>query len=168
MVNTSALRENWDHLRKQILHKWSQFAEGDLVDFEGTTDELIARIQAKTGESRESIENFLETSSAEGATMVERVKERVSDNFSAARKKAVEGYHRMQSRVGDTVYDRPAMSVTAAFGLGLLAGFALSLVLFDVEPEPARRYSRNAEKYGRRFWNALAENLPDSIAQRIS
>lgn len=176
MVSSNVIKENWGHLQKQIQKKWSQFSPGELDDFDGSTDELIARIQAKTNESRESIQNFIQSASEEGSSMVNRMKEQVSDGLSAAREGAEQtvdrvrdGYREVQHRMSDSVQEHPGISLATAFGLGVLTGVGLSLLLFDSEPEPmARRYSRNAEEQGRRFWNALVDSLPSSISQRLA
>lgn len=105
-----------------------------------------------------------------------RVKEQVSGSVASAREKVDEvtertreGYHQMQDRVTDTIHERPGTSLAAAFGIGVVVGVGLSLLLFQSEPEPmSRRYARRAQKLGNRFWDTLAENLPESISQRMS
>ena len=174
MVSASTLQENWDQLREKIRQKWSQFSEADLRQFNGNVEELVARIQQKTGAKRESIQEFLQTASHEGASTMNRVREQVSGAVSGARETAGQmadqarhGYQQMQARVGDTVQDRPGMSLVAAFGLGVVAGIGLSVLLFDNEPESTtRRYARNAENFGHKFWDSIAQNLPESLSRR--
>lgn len=175
MITSSMIEENWDQLRDTIRQKWSQFSESELEHFNGNVDELVARIQRKTGASRESIQEFLQAASQKGASMINRVRDQVSGTVSGAREtvgnvadQARHGYEQMQARVGDTVHDHPGMSVAAAFGLGVVAGIGLSLLLFEHEPERSSwNYSREARKAGRKFWDSIAENLPNSIARRV-
>ena len=174
MLSSTTLQENWDQLREKIRQKWSQFSESELREFDGNVDELVARIQRKTGANRESIEEFLQTTSQEGTRAVNRVKERVGQTWSGARdtvgqvaEQARHGYQQVQARVGDAVHDQPAMSLAAAFGLGVLAGFGLSLILFDNQFQPmSRQYARGAENFGRKFWDSIAQNLPDTLSRR--
>jgi ElaB/YqjD/DUF883 family membrane-anchored ribosome-binding protein len=175
MLSSTMIEENWDQLRETIRQKWSQFSEAELEQFNGDVDDLVARIQRKTGASRESIQEFLQAASQKGTSMMNRMKDQVSGTVAGAREtasnvaeQARHGYEQMQSRVGDTVHDHPGMTVAAAFGLGILAGIGLSLLLFEHEPERTSwKYSREARKAGRKFWDSIAENLPDSIARRV-
>lgn len=174
MLSSTTLQENWDQLREKIRQKWSQFSESELDEFSGNAEELVDRIQSKTGANRESIEEFLQTSSQEGARAVNRVKEHMGQTWTGARdtvgqvaEQARHGYQQVQARVGDAVHDRPAISLAAAFGLGVLAGIGLSLLLFDNQSEPmSRQYARGAENFGRKFWDAIAQNLPDTLSRR--
>jgi ElaB/YqjD/DUF883 family membrane-anchored ribosome-binding protein len=175
MLSSMNVQENWDQLRERIRQKWPQFSDADLGQFEGNVDELVARIQRKTGANRDSIHEFLQTASQEGSTMMNRMKEQVSGTMAGARdavgnvaEQARHGYEQVQTRVGDTVHDHPGMTVAAAFGLGVIAGIGLSLLLFDDEPEPmSRRYARDARNLGQRFWESIAENMPDAISRRM-
>jgi hypothetical protein len=107
--------------------------------------------------------------------MMNRVKDQVSGAVGSARdaagnvaEQARHSYDQMQSRVGDAVHDHPGMTVAAAFGLGLIAGIGLSLLLFDDEPEPmSHRYARDARKFGRKFWDSIAQTMPESISSRM-
>ncbi len=77
MVNQQVLAHHWDEVRQQLCTKWKQLKEDDLPDFPGNVDQLIGRIQQKTGVSRETIEAYLATLSEEGKSVVEDVRQRV-------------------------------------------------------------------------------------------
>ena len=97
----------------------------------------------------------------------EEVTSKAREAISHVTEQAKHGYEQIQSRVGETVQERPGMSLAAAFGLGVLTGVGLSLLLFDSEPEPmSRRYARNAEQFGRKFWDTIAQSLPESLSRR--
>lgn len=87
--------------------------------------------------------------------------------ISRVAEQAKQGYEQIQSRVGDTVHERPGMSLAAAFGLGVVAGVGLSLLLFNHEQESmVHGYTRRAEDLGRRFWDTLAQSVPESFSRR--
>jgi uncharacterized protein YjbJ (UPF0337 family) len=49
MVNTQMLQGQWNQVRGQLKKKWSQLSEDDLRFTNGNIDQLIGRIQHKTG-----------------------------------------------------------------------------------------------------------------------
>jgi hypothetical protein len=98
---------------------------------------------------------------------VDEARSGVRETMERAADQARHGYEQIQTRVGDTVHDRPGMSLAAAFGLGVVAGVGLSLLLFDHESEPiSHSYTRRAEDFGRKFWDSIAQSLPESLSRR--
>ncbi|MFT3867520.1 MAG: general stress protein CsbD [Nibricoccus sp.] len=59
-MNTTTLKGNWDSVQDKLKMKYSQLTDDDLVYTDGAEDELVGRIQKKTGESRERIQRFIE------------------------------------------------------------------------------------------------------------
>lgn len=59
-MNTDQLEGNWKILKGKLKQKWGQLTDDDLDVVEGQKDELIGRIQKRTGETREAIEKALE------------------------------------------------------------------------------------------------------------
>ncbi len=54
------LRGNWNQLRGKLKERYAELTDDDLLYTEGKEDELIGKIQEKTGESKEKINEFLE------------------------------------------------------------------------------------------------------------
>ena len=59
-MNTTTLKGNWNIVKGKLKKQYGQLTDDDLTYTEGAEDELIGRIQKKTGESRERIERFID------------------------------------------------------------------------------------------------------------
>ena len=58
-INTQELRGQWNKLQGRVKERWGQLTDDDLQIQGGNVDQLVGRIQQKTGEGREAIEKFL-------------------------------------------------------------------------------------------------------------
>ena len=58
-INTQELQGQWNKLRGQVKEKWGQLTDDDLQISGGNIDQLIGKIQSRTGEGREAVEKFL-------------------------------------------------------------------------------------------------------------
>ena len=65
-MNTLEIKGDWNITKGKLKQKWAQLTDSDLQYAEGKSDELIGRIQKRTGESREAIEKALKESSSCG------------------------------------------------------------------------------------------------------
>jgi uncharacterized protein YjbJ (UPF0337 family) len=54
------MRGNWNIIKGRLRQKWARLTDDDLQFVEGKECELIGRIQKRTGESREQVEEVLE------------------------------------------------------------------------------------------------------------
>ena len=79
MVNTQVLQGQWNQVRGQLKKKWGQLTEDDLKFTNGNIDQLVGRIQHKTGEAREAIESFLDELTSQGASAVSQAAESVKN-----------------------------------------------------------------------------------------
>ena len=57
-TNMQTIQGEWNHLCCLARQRWSQLTEDDLRVQEGNIEQLVDRIQQKTGEGREAIEKF--------------------------------------------------------------------------------------------------------------
>jgi len=135
-INAQELQGQWNKLRGQVKEHWGQLTEDDLQIHGGNIDQLVGKIQQRTGETRESIERFLTDLTGRGASAVAQASEAVS-NF------AQQAGDRLRDRYGDIAdqardrYDmaqdivrhNPSQTVAAAFGVGLVAGLIVGLAL---------------------------------------
>jgi uncharacterized protein YjbJ (UPF0337 family) len=55
-MNTLEIKGNWNIIKGTMKQKWAQLTDDDLVYVDGKQDELVGRIQKRTGESRQVIE----------------------------------------------------------------------------------------------------------------
>lgn len=53
------LKGNWNIAKGKIKQEWGELTDDDLDYKEGEEEELVGRIQKKTGESKERVNEFL-------------------------------------------------------------------------------------------------------------
>ncbi|AYN67516.1 CsbD family protein [Euzebyella marina] len=54
------VKGNWNIAKGKIKQEWGELTDDDLDYQEGKEDELIGRIQKRTGESKERVNDFLD------------------------------------------------------------------------------------------------------------
>jgi len=135
-INAQELQGQWNQLRGQVKEHWGQLTDDDLTIQGGNIDQLVGRIQQRTGETRDAIEKFLTGLTSQGGSAVAQVTEAVSNYAQQAgdrlrdRYGDVAGQARDQfDNVQDVVRHNPGQSVAAAFGIGLVAGLVVGLAL---------------------------------------
>jgi uncharacterized protein YjbJ (UPF0337 family) len=55
-MTTIEIKGDWNILKGNLKQKWARLTDDDLQLIEGQEDELLGRIQKRTGESREAVE----------------------------------------------------------------------------------------------------------------
>lgn len=147
MITQQQLKGQWTALRGKIKERWGQLTDNDLLQAEGDVDQLVGKIQQKTGEARKNIEEFLERSMRAATPMVESVVENASavaekataavqsgyrsaeqtvrQGYQAAEQGMKQGYEAAEQQVRA----RPVESMLTVFGLGALVGAALALMM---------------------------------------
>jgi uncharacterized protein YjbJ (UPF0337 family) len=58
-MNQLQIKGDWNIIKGKLTQKWANLTDDDLQYLEGKKDELIGRIQKRTGESREAVEQAL-------------------------------------------------------------------------------------------------------------
>ena len=106
MVNQGVLQGNWKQIRGKLKEKWGNLADDDVAVFNGNVDQLVGKIQQKTGESRLEVERFLEQLSQSGESLATRAQESlqqakgfVQDKAEQVRDSMSEGYAAAESFV---------------------------------------------------------------------
>jgi uncharacterized protein YjbJ (UPF0337 family) len=61
-MNTLEVKGDWNITKGKLKQKWAKLTDHDLQFAEGKQDELIGRIQKRTGETREAVEKALNES----------------------------------------------------------------------------------------------------------
>jgi uncharacterized protein YjbJ (UPF0337 family) len=60
-MNQETLKGNWNTIKGKLKQKYGQLTEDDLIYVEGKEDELVGRIQRRTGESKEAIKDYIDS-----------------------------------------------------------------------------------------------------------
>jgi len=63
-MNTLEIKGDWNITKGKLKQKWAKLTDNDLKYVEGKSDELIGRIQKRTGETREAVEKAFKEASA--------------------------------------------------------------------------------------------------------
>jgi uncharacterized protein YjbJ (UPF0337 family) len=58
-MTTLEIKGDWNIIKGSLKQKWARLTEDDLQFIEGQQDELLGRIQRRTGESREAVETAI-------------------------------------------------------------------------------------------------------------
>ena len=59
-MNTLQMKGNWNIAKGKLKQKWGKLTDDDLDFVEGKEQELIGRIQKRTGEPREYVEQVID------------------------------------------------------------------------------------------------------------
>ncbi|MBV7441450.1 CsbD family protein [Weeksellaceae bacterium TAE3-ERU29] len=55
------LKGNWDQLKGKVKQQWGDLTDDDLTYADGKSDELLGKIQEKTGEAKEKVAEFFDS-----------------------------------------------------------------------------------------------------------
>ncbi|MEX2120152.1 MAG: CsbD family protein [Pirellulales bacterium] len=134
MLNAQEIQGHWDMLRGKVKEKWGQLTDDDLQIVGGNVDQLVGRIQQKTGQQRREIESFLDDLLSQSG--ISRAKEAVAGYVQQSAQQVQEGYEHVANharegyaKAGQMVERHPAESMAAVLGLGIIAGVAVGLML---------------------------------------
>ena len=128
-INVQGLQGHWNQLKGELKKRWGQLSEDDLKWSGGNIDQLVGRIQQRTGETREAIESYLDQLTSQGSSAIssavesvgsyaQEVSHRLRDHYGDISEQAREGY--VSAR--DVVSRNPVPWIGLAFGIGLLTG----------------------------------------------
>lgn len=55
-MNKLGIKGDWNIIKGKLKQKWAKLTDDDLKYIDGKDDELLGRIQKRTGENREAVE----------------------------------------------------------------------------------------------------------------
>jgi uncharacterized protein YjbJ (UPF0337 family) len=58
-MTTLEIKGSWNIIKGKLQQKWARLTDDDLLYVEGKQEELLGRIQRRTGESREAVEDAI-------------------------------------------------------------------------------------------------------------
>ncbi len=169
MVNQQELQGKWNDVKGALKKKWGSLTDDDVTSFNGNVDQLVGKIQQKTGETRDSIERFLnqatEDASGKLAGMRDKLNEKVHDGAKYVADTARQSSEKIRDSVagaGQMVHDHPGQAIAAAFGLGLIVGVGLTTTLLHERPQEST-FSR-----GRAATGQYLHHLVDKLTSLVS
>ena len=140
--SSTSNRENWDDVKARLQQRWGQMDNGDFASA-GTWDELLGRIQAKTGEAKAVVEDYATKALSDAKVKANGWQSYVGHLVADAKTRAAEvrgtaseTLHQKQVAAQDAVTQQmaaaeqhvranPVTSLAYAFGLGALVGVLL-------------------------------------------
>jgi len=135
-INAQELQGQWNNLKGQVKQRWGQLTDDDLQIQGGNVDQLVGKIQQRTGEGREAIEKYLTELTSRGSSTISQAAETVGNYAHQAGDRLREHYGQLSDQARerldmaqDMVRHNPTQSVAAAFGVGLVAGLIVGLAL---------------------------------------
>src|SRR5271165_6538905 len=128
-INVQGLQGHWNQLKGEVMKKWGQLSEDDLKWSGGNIDQLVGRIQQRTGETRESIEKYLDQLMSQASSAVssavesvgsyaQEVSHRLRDHYGDISEHAREGFVTAREYISRN----PMGWIAIAFGVGVLTG----------------------------------------------
>lgn len=136
MINAQQVQGSWTQIRGKLKEKWGQLTDDDLKIIGGNVEQMIGRVQQRTGEMRETIENYVNDLVDQGQSVAQRAKETASQYAHQIGDRAREGYDQAAQQARQAygsaermVRQRPAESLATVFGAGLVAGVVIGLML---------------------------------------
>ena len=66
-MNTLEIKGDWNITKGRLKQKWAKLTDDDLQFVEGRQEELIGRIQKRTGETREVVVAAVKESTSDGS-----------------------------------------------------------------------------------------------------
>lgn len=135
-INAQQLQGQWNQLKGQVKEKWGQLSDDDLQIQGGNVDQLVGKIQQKTGEGREAIEKFLGELTSKGGSAVAQAAEAARGFAATAGERLRDQYGNLPEEARqrldaaqDLVRQNPGQSVAAAFGVGIVVGLVVGLAM---------------------------------------
>jgi uncharacterized protein YjbJ (UPF0337 family) len=136
MVNTQELQGSWNRLKGELKERWGNLTDDDLQIHGGNVEQVVGKIQQKTGETREAIEEFLNNLTTRGASVFSQAADTAGHYMQRRGHQIADKYQRVADHVGDgyeqverAFRHNPTQSVAASFGIGLALGVLVGLAL---------------------------------------
>ena len=64
LMNTIEIKGDWNITKGKLKQKWAKLTDDDLQFAEGKVEEVLGRIQKRTGETREAVEKAVKEASS--------------------------------------------------------------------------------------------------------
>jgi len=136
MITREELQGKWTQVKGKIREKWGTVTDDELQRVQGNAEQLVGFLSQKTGQARKEIESFLGEAMGEGRTFLSQASETARDYAQRVSETARQGYEQAEQQLGagyeetrEVVRSHPTESIAAAFGVGIVTGVLISLML---------------------------------------
>jgi uncharacterized protein YjbJ (UPF0337 family) len=134
-MNQQTLKGQWNEIKGKVMEKWGELTDSDLQAARGNSDQLIGMIQQKTGETRESISQFVNSLTSEKGILgsaAETARDYASAAAGTVQETAQQAMDQVKAGYEQTetlVRRHPMESLGVCFGVGLVTGIVAGLML---------------------------------------
>jgi uncharacterized protein YjbJ (UPF0337 family) len=132
MINQQILQGNWKEIQGKLKSKWGALTDDDVKEFDGNVEQLVGRLQKKTGAGRESIEQFFDQFNSNGASTLNRASEAVrgyahqaTEAVQETSQQALDSVREGYAEVEDRVRQSPGQALAYCFGAGVITGVVI-------------------------------------------
>lgn len=135
-LDQQTLEGNWKKIKGKLHERWGWLTDDELQRARGNVEQLVGTIQQRTGETRQSIEGFIQELTENGSSAmqhatgaVRQIAQQAADSLQGA---AQEASKSMQAGVveGQRIVRRhPLESVLTCFGAGLITGLVVGCLM---------------------------------------
>lgn len=144
MITTQELQGRMNEIKGFVKEKYGQMTDDDFRVASGSIDQLIGRIQQRTGQARESIVAFFEnlenkqedakSVAAQAANYASQAAETVRETAVQATESAKEGFDQLVAKSSEgfeeaqrLVQKHPKEALLVALGVGALVGLLVGM-----------------------------------------
>lgn len=135
-LDQQAIEGGWDQVKSKVRERWGHLTDEELDERRGNVEQLVAHIDAKTGESREEVEGYLEAAAGEqegwAGKATDAVVEQASQAAETAQQAAAQVADSARASYVQTerlVRKRPVESLAVCFGVGIVTGVVVGLLI---------------------------------------
>lgn len=135
-INQTVLESNWSDIKRKLRGRWNQLTGEDLESAQDNVNRLVTEIQRKTGEASETIERYLAELTSDGSTASGQVTDKMREFAQSAQSTAQDVAKRSSdaiksgyTKTENTIQQRPIESVAVCFGVGLITGALVGLLI---------------------------------------
>jgi uncharacterized protein YjbJ (UPF0337 family) len=134
-LNTQTLDNHWQEIIGKLHERWGALNEEDLRNSRGNVDQLVGTIQRRTGETKDTVQHFLEEiaqtysgRTQQAADAIRQFAGRAAESMQGASEQASEAMRTSMKQSRDMVRQHPMESILACFGAGVVTGVVVGLL----------------------------------------
>jgi uncharacterized protein YjbJ (UPF0337 family) len=134
-LNAQTLEGHWQEIKGKLRERWGVLTDDDLQRARGSVEQLVGTVQRRTGETSDTIRQYLEDLLEDGNTTVRRATEAVQGLATQATSAVQDAAQQASERVREgmregkqVIRQHPLESVLTCFGAGIVTGVVLGVL----------------------------------------